>query len=122
MSTSVASRLSRAVPIPAGAGLARMIVERNLTSFRHAWMTLVTGFAEPVFYLFSLGIGLGSLVVTVTTDGGSTVSYAAFVAPALLAASAMIGAVFDATFNVFFKLRDQRLYDAKAAGRNLASP
>ena len=53
VSTSVASRLSRAVPIPAGAGLARMIVERNLTSFRHAWMTLVTGFAEPVFYLFS---------------------------------------------------------------------
>ena len=117
MSTSVASHLSRAVPIPAGAGLARMIVERNLTSFRHAWMTLVTGFAEPVFYLFSLGIGLGALIKDVTTDGGTTVSYAVFVAPALLASSAMNGAIFDSTFNVFFKLKYSKLYDSVLATR-----
>jgi lipooligosaccharide transport system permease protein len=117
VSTSVASRLSRAVPIPAGAGLARMIVERNLTSFRHGWMTLVTGFAEPVFYLFSLGIGLGALIQDVTTDGGTTVPYAVFVAPALLAASAMNGAIFDSTFNVFFKLKYSKLYDSVLATR-----
>ncbi len=111
------SRLSRWVPVPAGAGLARMIVERNITAFRHGWMTLLTGFTEPVFYLFSLGIGLGALIRTVTTDGGTTVPYAQFVAPALLAASAMNGAVFDATFNVFFKLKYSRLYDSVLATR-----
>ena len=43
------------------------------------------------------------------------VSYPQFVAPALLAASAMNGAVFDSTFNVFFKLRYAKLYDAVLA-------
>ncbi len=115
--TAKASRLARMVPIPAGAGLARMLVERNVTSFRHGWLTLLTGFAEPVFYLFSLGIGLGALIRAVTTDNGTTVSYAAFVAPALLATSAMNGAIFDATFNVFFKLKYSKLYDSVLATR-----
>jgi len=108
-------RLARAVPMPAGAGLARMLVERNITSFRHGWVALVTGFAEPVFYLFSLGIGIGALVRTVTTDSGAAVTYPQFVAPALLAASAMNGAVMDSTFNVFFKLKYAKLYDAVLA-------
>ena len=110
-----AGRLSRLVPVPAGAGLARMMVERNVTAFRHGWIALVTGFAEPVFYLFSLGVGIGALVRTVTTDSGQVVTYPQFVAPALLAASAMNGAVFDSTFNVFFKLRYAKLYDAVLA-------
>jgi len=109
------TRLARLVPMPAGAGLARMLVERNVTSFRHGWIALVTGFAEPVFYLFSIGVGIGALVQTVRTDGGAEVSYLAFVAPALLAASAMNGAVMDSTFNVFFKLRYARLYDSVLA-------
>ena len=111
----LASRLARLVPVPAGAGLARMLVERNVTSFRHGWIALVTGFAEPVFYLFSLGIGIGALVRTVVTDSGLEVTYPQFVAPALLAASAMNGAVFDSTFNVFFKLKYAKLYDAVLA-------
>ena len=41
--------------------------------------------------------------------------YAEFVAPALMAASAMNGAVYDSTMNVFFKLKHARLYDAVLA-------
>jgi lipooligosaccharide transport system permease protein len=111
----LASRIARVLPMPAGAGMARILVERNIMSFRHGWIALVTGFAEPVFYLFSLGIGLGALVRVVTTDGGQSVPYANYVAPALLAASAMNGAVFDSTFNVFFKLKFARLYDSVLA-------
>ena len=111
----IAARLARALPMPAGAGLARMLVVRNITSFRHGWIALVTGFAEPVFYLFSLGIGIGALVRTVSTDSGMVVTYPQFVAPALLAASAMNGAVMDSTFNVFFKLKYAKLYDAVLA-------
>ncbi len=112
-----AYRLVRLVPVPAGAGLARVLVERNMMSFRHGWLTLLTGFAEPVFYLFSLGIGLGALIDRVTTDNGSRVPYAVFVAPALLASSAMNGAIFDSTFNVFFKLKYAKLYDSVLATR-----
>lgn len=108
----LAASIARALPVPAGAGLARMLVERNVRAFRHLWVALVTGFAEPVFYLFSIGIGIGGLVQTVTTDNGAEVPYAAFVAPALLAASAMNGAVADATFNVFWKLKYAKTYDA----------
>ena len=56
------SRLARLLPVPAGAGMARILVERNVMAFRHGWIAFITGFAEPVFYLFSLGIGLGALV------------------------------------------------------------
>ncbi|MFL6081583.1 MAG: ABC transporter, partial [Ornithinibacter sp.] len=81
-----ASRAARSLPFPAGIGLARYVVQRNMTAFRRAWLLLLSGFVEPVFYLFSIGVGLGALVGDVTTDGGSTVPYAVFVAPALLAA------------------------------------
>jgi lipooligosaccharide transport system permease protein len=112
---ALTSRIARLLPMPAGAGMARILVERNIISFRHGWIALVTGFAEPVLYLFSLGIGLGALIKVVTTDGGQTVPYADFVAPALLATAAMNGAIFDSTFNVFFKLKFVRLYDSVLA-------
>ena len=103
------------MPIPAGAGMARMLVERNARSFRACWPTLVSGFFEPVFYLFSLGVGLGAVVGPVDAGHGHVVPYAVFVAPALLASSAMNGAVFDTTGNVFFKLKYARLYDSVLA-------
>ncbi len=96
-------------------GLAAAVVERNVVAYRRMWVALATGFAEPVLYLFSLGLGLGALVHSVTTDGGAQVPYAAFIAPALLASSAMNGAVFDSTYNVFFKLRYAKTYDAMLA-------
>jgi lipooligosaccharide transport system permease protein len=114
-SVPLGSRIARLLPVPDGAGMARILVERNVMAFRHGWIAVITGFAEPVFYLFSLGIGLGALVRTVTTDDGAVVPYAAFVAPALLASSAMNGAVLDSTFNVFFKLKYARLYDSVLA-------
>ncbi len=95
--------------------LGRFVVLRNATSFRRGWLVFLSGFLEPVFYLFSIGVGLGALVRAVTTDGGTSVSYAAFVAPAMLAASAMNGAVADVTFNVYFKLRHARIYDTMLA-------
>jgi lipooligosaccharide transport system permease protein len=111
---SIAHRVARVLVLPAGAGMARMMIERNLTASRRGWLVLVSGFFEPVFYLFSLGVGLGALVANVPVDG-RPVPYPVFVAPALLAASAMNGAVFDSTLNVFFKLKYIKLYDAVLA-------
>ena len=72
---------------------------------------VVSGFFEPVFYLLSMGIGLGALVGTVVTTTGQEVSYAAFIAPALLAVSAMNGAIYDSTWSVFFKMNYAKLYE-----------
>ncbi len=87
-----------------------VLLERNVIAYRGAWKLFVTGFAEPVLYLFSIGVGVGRLVESFTVDG-RTIGYAAFVAPGMLAASAMNGALLDATFNLFFKLRYLKLYD-----------
>ena len=97
------------------AGLSRMLLLRSATASRRTWVAFVSGFFEPIFYLLALGRGLGSLVGQVEGPGGAPISYAAFIAPGLLAASAMNGAVFDSTFNVFFKLKYNRLYDAMLA-------
>ncbi|HEY9411533.1 MAG TPA: ABC transporter permease [Jiangellaceae bacterium] len=111
----VVAAVARALPMPAGAGMARALVERNVRAFRHGWITLVSGFFEPIFYLFSLGVGLGALIGEIDIGGGQTVAYATFVAPALMASAAMNGAVYDSTFNVFFKLNYAKLYDSVLA-------
>jgi len=84
-----------------------LLFERNLMVSRRAWTVVFTGFFEPLFYLFSLGLGLGHFVGRV-----HGVSYASYIAPALLASSAMNGAVFEAMTNVFWKLRYAKVYDA----------
>jgi lipooligosaccharide transport system permease protein len=88
------------------------LVERHARVYRHMWLMLASGVAEPLFYLLSIGVGLGHLVGHVAGPGGRPVTYAAFVAPALLATSSMNGAIFDSTFNVFFRLKYAKLYDA----------
>jgi lipooligosaccharide transport system permease protein len=82
------------------------MVQRNLIVYKHGWMIIFTGFFEPVFYLLSIGIGLGAMVPEI--DG---VSYAAFLAPGLLASSCVNGAITDGFFNIFFKLHYQKTYD-----------
>jgi lipooligosaccharide transport system permease protein len=108
---AVVTRPWRAV---AGRG-ALHLIERHARAYRHMWLILLSGVGEPVFYLFSLGLGLGKLVGAVTGPGGRPVSYAVFVAPALLATSSMNGAIMDSTFNVFFRLKYAKLYDATLA-------
>jgi len=103
--------------LPAGsyAGRSRALLVRAATVSRRAWLAFVSGFFEPVFYLLAMGQGLGSMVGTLPGPDGAPLSYAAFIAPGLLAASAMNGAVFDSTYNVFFKLKYGRIYDAMLA-------
>ncbi|KJK42394.1 ABC transporter [Lentzea aerocolonigenes] len=91
---------------------ASMLVERSAMVNQRAWFVLVGGAFEPLLFLWSLGLGFGQMVSSVAGPDGQPISYAAFVAPALLAASAMNGAVYDATFNVFFKFKYAKLYDA----------
>lgn len=117
---AAAERRSPGLPLritPAGllgSRRARRIVERNVVVYSRGWIFLVSGFFEPFFYLLSIGLGLNSLVGGVHV-GGTVLPYTAFVAPGLLASSAMNGAMFDATFNVFFKLKIAKTYEAVLA-------
>ena len=87
-----------------------LLFERNLMVYRRSWLIIFSGLFEPLFYLASLGFGLGHFVGRV-----NGVSYASYIAPALLASSAMNGAIYDATTNVFWKLRYAKVYDAVLA-------
>lgn len=113
--STLARSFARLVVIPSGAGMSRVVLERNFVVSRRVWRVMLSGFVEPVVYLLSLGIGLGALIGQVPVDGGRSVPYPVFVAPALLAASAMNGAVYDSTFNVFWKLKYGKIYDAQLA-------
>ena len=93
---------------PAVGGL--LIIERNVMVYRRTWMILFSGFFEPLFYLFFFVYPLQAFIGDVAWEG-ETIEYAAFVAPALLAASAMNGAFYDAT-NVFWKLRYGKVYES----------
>jgi lipooligosaccharide transport system permease protein len=104
--TAVATRPWRAL----GGRRSLRLVERHARVGRHLWLMLLSGIGEPLFYLLSIGVGLGHLVGSV---GG--VSYTAYVAPALLATSSMNGAIYDSTFNVFFLIKYAKTYDAALA-------
>jgi lipooligosaccharide transport system permease protein len=90
---------------------ARAVISRGLLATRSTnWLVMLSGFFEPVLFLISMGVGLGAIVGSVQGPGGGEISYAAYIAPALLAVSAMNGAVYDSTWNVFFKMNFAKLY------------
>lgn len=99
-------------PSLTGGRRAALLVERNLMVYRRTWIIIVSGFFEPLFYLLSIGVGIGALVGDVTGAGGRVVSYTTWVAPGLLASAAMNGAVYESTMNIFFKLKYAKTYDA----------
>lgn len=98
------------------AGNAGSVIARGMRVIaRNNWLIVLTGFFEPVFYLLAMGVGMGSLVGTVPGPDGQPISYAMYIAPALLATSAMNGAVYDSVNNVFFKMRYSKLYEGMLA-------
>jgi lipooligosaccharide transport system permease protein len=111
MATTVTGRV--APPFLLGGHRAARVLERNVMAYRRTWLILVSGFFEPVFYLLSIGVGISKLLTQhLHAPSGAPISYTAFIAPALLASSAMNGAIFDSTFNMFFKLKYAKTYDA----------
>lgn len=84
--------------------------ERNVHVYSRRWMyNILPYFFEPLFYLLGIGVGLGAYVAT---GGQFEDGYVVFVAPGLVAASAMNGGIFETTYNIFVKLHFSRIYDA----------
>lgn len=102
-------RSERSYPMP-DAGRALKMVRRNLMAYRHHWMAFFTGFFEPVFYLLAVGFGVGQFVPDISY-AGREIDYITFLAPGMLAASTLNGAIFDGFFGPFFKLNWMKTYD-----------
>jgi len=109
---TIAPAMGRILPARFGSRRAALLIERNALALGSSWMMIIGGFFEPLFYLLSIGFGIGGMVGDVPGPGGVPIPYAVFVAPALLASSSMNGAITECTFNFFFKLNYQKTYDA----------
>lgn len=107
--------LGRVLPFGFGGRRALLLIERNILVYRNGWLVILSGFFEPLFYLLSIGLGIGGIVGDLPGPDGTTIPYVLFVAPALLASASMNGAIAESTFNVFFKLNYQKTYDAVLA-------
>ncbi|GII60823.1 transport permease protein [Sphaerisporangium krabiense] len=93
------------------------VIGRNVGALRSGpayWLVLVSGFFEPLLYLLSIGVGVGALVGELPV-GGRSLDYATFVAPAMLAVSAMSGALAETTYNFFFKMKYSKTFEAVLA-------
>ena len=98
------------------AGRSRAVLERSWIAFKSAtWLVVLSGFVEPLLNLAVFGYGVGGFIGDITLDNGKTVSYASFVVPGLLASAAMMGAIMDSTWNIYFKIHESRLYHAMLA-------
>jgi lipooligosaccharide transport system permease protein len=81
---------------------------RNAAMYKRTWKwNILPNFFEPVFYLFSIGVGVGGYI----SEMGGT-SYLAFLAPGLVCVAAMNGASFEVTYNIYVRLTFEKTYDA----------
>jgi lipooligosaccharide transport system permease protein len=94
---------------------ATRVMERNGLAYRRMWALFLAGFFEPLLFLLSIGIGVGGLVGKVAGPHATLVTYQEFVAPGMLAAAAMNGAVLDTTFSFFVKFKYMGTFDTMLA-------
>jgi lipooligosaccharide transport system permease protein len=85
--------------------------EAHLVNYRRVWRgSLTFTFVNPLLFLAAMGLGLGTIVAPI--DG---IPYKSFIAPGLLAASAMQLGVSEALWPVMSAIKWQRTYFAQVA-------
>lgn len=104
---AIAERRSNKATAGVYAGRSGSVLMRNFYALKTSnAVAVISGFFEPVLYLLSFGYGIGSLME------GEASAYAMYIMPALLATSAMNGAIYDSTWNVYFKMHFGKLYQS----------
>jgi lipooligosaccharide transport system permease protein len=99
----------------ASAGRILSVVGWHAQAYRRMWRGSITvSFLNPIFFLLSIGVLLGTLVDRSDPDLGG-LSYLEFVAPALVAATAMQTAASVTTFPVRAGVKWLRTYHAVVA-------
>jgi len=91
-----------------------MVLEAFWTWYRRGWRaTVVSSVVQPVLFLLAFGVGFGSLVRAGAATGGT--SYLMYLAPGLLAMSAVQTAAFESTYPVLSGFKWQQVYWGMAA-------
>jgi lipooligosaccharide transport system permease protein len=81
---------------------------RDTYVYASNWKTnLLPPLIEPFIYLFAMGLGVGHYIDTI--DG---VDYLSFVAPGIIATTAILRATFECTYGSYFRMAFQSTYDA----------
>ncbi|HSR14596.1 MAG TPA: ABC transporter permease [Gemmatimonadales bacterium] len=92
------------------------VVESGARVYRRTWRgSVISTFLNPVLFLLAMGVGLGELV---DAGEGSTflgLPYLTFLAPGLLAATAMQAAAGDASYPVMAGIKWRKTYHAALA-------
>jgi lipooligosaccharide transport system permease protein len=82
------------------------VTRRNAAMYRRTWaLSILPNFFEPIFYLWSIGLGVGAYVSQMRG-----LSYVEFLVPGLICVSAMNGASFEATYNVYVRMTYEKSY------------
>jgi lipooligosaccharide transport system permease protein len=92
------------------------VFEHHVLVYRRVWRgSIFSSFLSPVLFLAAMGLGLGTIVDANNPGGVGGTSYLAFLAPGLLAATAMQAAAFESTYPVMAGLVWLKTYDAMIA-------
>ena len=100
-------------PVARGGGWA--VMAHWLRKYRRVWFgSAVSSFLTPLLYLAGMGFGLGMLVDS-GSGGVGGVPYVVFVAPGVLAATAMQVGTGETSFSVMGGIKWDRMYHAMLA-------
>jgi lipooligosaccharide transport system permease protein len=101
---------------PSGVAAASRVFEHRAYQYRRAFRgSLFGSFVNPALFLLAMGVGLGGFVNATSPDAFGGVTYLQFLAPGLLAGSAMQQAIFESTFPVMDGLVWRRIFFAMHA-------
>ncbi|MFA5353716.1 MAG: ABC transporter permease, partial [Thermodesulfovibrionales bacterium] len=82
--------------------------QRHLTVYTKLYKSsLALNFVEPVVYLLAMGFGLGAFVKEI-----NGVPYLDFIAPGIIASSAMFASIYECTYGTYVRMTFQKTFDA----------
>jgi lipooligosaccharide transport system permease protein len=95
------------------------VLQRHLWVYRRTWRgSIFTSFLNPVLFMIAMGFGVGSLIGPGGGAGAiipAGLTYLAFIAPGLMAGSAMQTATFESSFPISARIMWWRNYEAMLA-------
>src|SRR5215470_17904244 len=87
-----------------------------LTDYRRTWRgSIYSSLLNPLLFLGAMGLGLGTLITERGDAAIGGVSYLTFLAPGLLAATAMTTAAGESTYPVLASVKWVKTYQAATA-------
>jgi len=82
--------------------------QRNFTVYTKLYKSsMVLNFIDPILYLTALGLGLGAFIKEI-----NGIPYIKFIAPGIIASSAMFAAIYECTYGTYVRMHFQKTFDA----------